>query len=217
MLVKADMHIHSTYSDGRGSPRDIVFYARYKGLQVIAITDHDTFQGALIARKETSKYGNELIVIIGNEVRSDKGDVLIYCYEPIDTPRQLGLLIDYAHENNCLVVPAHPFDTWRSGIGDSIYEYHGWDAIEVWNASASRGANKKAYKVAKELGLPGLANSDAHIVEYIGVAYTVIEVDELDIDSVFKAIRTNRIKPRFGYPPFKDFLKKIIWSIYRRF
>ncbi len=216
MWVKADMHIHTTYSDGRGSPRDVILYAKYKDLKVIAITDHDTFQGAVVASREASKYGEELIVIIGNEVRTDKGDILLYCYEPIDTPRDLGLLIDYAHENNCLVVPAHPFDTWRHGIGEALYEYSGWDAIEVWNASAPHGANKKACKAAKELGLPGLANSDAHVVEYIGVAYTLVELDELSVDSVFKAIKKKHVKPHYGYPPFRVFLKRIAWSISRR-
>ncbi len=215
--VMGDLHIHSTFSDGRASPREILLAAVYKDLRVIAITDHNTFRGAVEAARLSRNMPEAPLVIIGNEVRTDHGDILVYCYEPIDTPHRLDLLIDEAHANNCLVVPAHPFDTWRAGIGDAIYDYReAWDAIEVWNASASKGANKKAMEAARLMGLPGLANSDAHILEYIGAAYTVFEIDELSIEGVFRAITSGHVYPRTGYPPFNVFLKRISWSIRRR-
>ncbi|ABN69841.1 PHP C-terminal domain protein [Staphylothermus marinus F1] len=216
----ADMHIHSTYSDGRASPKEIILTAIYKGLNIISITDHNSFQGSIIASRLAKdlvrEYDEQLLVIIGNEVRTDKGDILVYCYEPIDVPRRIDYLIDKAHENNCLVVPAHPFDTLRLGIGDALFEYNGWDAIEVWNASADPRANREALRASKILGLPGIANSDAHIPEAIGSAYTVLELDELSVESVFKAIKNGNVHPHFGYPPFKVFIKKVEWSIERR-
>lgn len=215
MHVKADMHIHSTYSDGRASPREILIYAQYKGLAVISITDHDTFLGSVVAQRYLRSIQEDLVVIIGNEVRTDEGDILLYCYEPIDTPRTLEDLVDHAHSNNCLVVPAHPFDLFRLGIGTAIYEFKEWDAIEAWNASANKGANRKAVEVAKEMGLPMLANSDAHIPEYIGTAYTVLEIDELSVDGVFKAIKRGLVKPHYGYPPFNLVAKRFLWSIER--
>ncbi len=41
-----DLHMHTFYSDGRASPRELVTYAASIGLRTIAITDHDTAQGA---------------------------------------------------------------------------------------------------------------------------------------------------------------------------
>jgi len=215
MWVKADMHIHSTYSDGKASPRDILLYAREKNLSVIAITDHDTFQGAVVAAKEAARSYEDLVVVIGCEVRSSKGDILVYCNEPFNTPREVEHLIDKAHENNCLVVPAHPYDTYRYGIGDHIYEYKGWDAVEVWNAASTKGANRKAERAARVLNLPGLSNSDAHVVEYIGVAYTLIDVDRLNLESVLESIRKGRVKPIYGYPPFSALVSRIAWFIER--
>ena len=40
-----DLHLHTTASDGVMSPSEIVRYAKAKGLQAIAITDHDTIEG----------------------------------------------------------------------------------------------------------------------------------------------------------------------------
>ena len=40
-----DLHLHTTASDGIRSPSEVVRYAKAKGLQAIAITDHDTIEG----------------------------------------------------------------------------------------------------------------------------------------------------------------------------
>ncbi len=213
--IYADLHIHTSVSDGRASPIEALYAAMGKGLNAIAITDHNSFRGAILARKAAARLREAPLVIIGNEVRTQYGDVLVYCLDEVDIPYTLPELIDRAHEEGCLVVPAHPFDVLRLGIGDLVYELKGWDAIEVWNASASRGANRKAIEAAKLLGLPGLASSDAHIPEYIGVAYTIIEADGYSVEAVLDAIRKGRTRPRYGYPPFKYLLKRFAWSVRR--
>lgn len=215
MMVKADLHIHSTYSDGFNSPREIIYYGYYyKGLKVISITDHDTFHGSMNALTFVKNSGYDILVVLGAEVRTDHGDVLIYCEKEIDFPKKLDQLVDYAHENNCLVVPAHPFDILRLGVGDSIYEYK-WDAIEVWNASANKGANYRAIKAAKQLGLPALANSDAHVVNEIALAYTEIEMDELCFESFLKAIRRGLVKPIYGSMNFRLRARRIFLNVKR--
>jgi len=213
--LAADMHIHSTVSDGKASPMEIIYAAMDKGLDVISITDHNSFQGSVIAKKIASSINGAPIIIVGNEIRTQYGDVLVYCIEEPDIPFTLPELIDRAHEENCLVVPAHPFDIFRLGIGDMIYEFNGWDALEIWNASASHGSNKKAIKAAKILGLPGLANSDAHILECIGSAYTVIEVDDYSVEAILESIRKGRVHPHPGYPPFKYVIKRFAWGFRR--
>ena len=216
MRARADLHIHSTYSDGRCSPKDIIIEAINKGIDIISITDHNSFRGAIVAARYARELPDSPIVIIGNEVRTDLGDILVYCQEEFDAPRNVFELIDRAHENNCLVVPAHPFDIMRHGVGDHIFNIRGWDAIEVWNASAPPNANREAIKAARLLGLPGLASSDAHVPEYIGAAYTLIELEELSVESVLKAIKKGYVQPHYGYPDFKAFVKRVGWSIRRR-
>ncbi len=51
-----DLHIHTTYSDGSFTPKEVVMYARYKNISTIAITDHDTV------------VGNEEAVLIGKKI-----------------------------------------------------------------------------------------------------------------------------------------------------
>ena len=47
MAAKADLHIHTTYSDGKKSPLEVLNLAVSKGLKAISITDHDTVKGYL--------------------------------------------------------------------------------------------------------------------------------------------------------------------------
>lgn len=215
MSFKADLHIHSRYSDGRASPKEIVDYAVASGLSIISITDHDTFHGSMVASRLSSS-SNNIVVIMGVEVRTIDGDVLLYCREAVDFPRALDALIDKARENNCLVVPAHPFDVMRFGIGDKVFEYKGWSAIEVWNAGATTGANKKAVEAARMLNLPGIANSDAHILEHVGVAYTLVDAKDLTVSEVFEALLKGRVKPVQGRYPFRSMVKRLSWSIEHR-
>jgi 3',5'-nucleoside bisphosphate phosphatase len=56
-----DLHLHTTASDGVRTPSDLVNYAKTKGLQAIAITDHDTIEGLSEAMSEGMRLGFEVI------------------------------------------------------------------------------------------------------------------------------------------------------------
>ncbi|BEP16987.1 PHP domain-containing protein [Pyrofollis japonicus] len=215
--IRADLHMHSTFSDGRESPKEIIIKAVEKGLSAISITDHDTFQGAIVARNIVSEGSYDIVVLLGAEIRANEGDILIYCLEePLEKiPRNALELLDTAHENNCLAVPAHPFDIRRKGIGELVYEGK-WDAIEVFNSMSDPISNQKAMEAARILNLPGLANSDAHVAEAIGSAYNIITVDDLSEAAIMEAIKSGRVTPVPGRPGFGAIASTLMWSIERR-
>src|SRR4051794_9364212 len=57
----ADLHVHTTHSDGVCSPCEVVNAAAAVGLAAVAITDHDTVSGLAIARPEADRLGVELV------------------------------------------------------------------------------------------------------------------------------------------------------------
>ena len=83
--MKADLHLHTTASDGRLAPKELVSLAAKVGLDVIAITDHDTIDGIAPALA-AAKTSPSLTVIPGVEINTDvpHGEVHI-----------LGYFIDY--------------------------------------------------------------------------------------------------------------------------
>lgn len=68
-MLKADLHIHTSYSDGKLNPDKIIDLANEKGLKVIGVTDHDNIEGSQAMLEHSGKHGIE--VIPGIELSAD--------------------------------------------------------------------------------------------------------------------------------------------------
>lgn len=66
-FYKADFHMHTTYSDGLEPPELVAAAARERGLDIIAVTDHNHFDGSVMARQRAQEMGLDLTVILGEE------------------------------------------------------------------------------------------------------------------------------------------------------
>ncbi len=217
--LKAETHCHTTSSDGRHPPDQVVLEANKKGLDFLAVTDHNTFRGAVLAQRAVKLRGLEKPVVIpGNEVRTTKGDVLVLCEKPLSKIKKDPWdLRDLADENNCVMIAAHPYSLIEPAVGDFIREASElFDAIEVWNATNLPFLNSKAARVARELGKPGTAGSDAHVKEEIGSAYTLVYTDEGSVESFLEAVRKGDIRPVKGLPSLTAVLAHLAWGVKRR-
>lgn len=86
-MIRADFHIHTTASDGRMTPADIVMHAVKAGLTHIALTDHDTVDGLLAIEQEMES--KQLVIFSGIEFSTDVSDFEIHI---------LGYGIDIYHD-----------------------------------------------------------------------------------------------------------------------
>ena len=104
MEVKLDLHIHSEHSpDGRMALDEIVACARARGLQGVAVCDHDR------ALTETWD-APDFLLIPGIELSTDRGHLLgLFVTEQIEA-RELDAAIDAVHACGGLAVMAHPFE-----------------------------------------------------------------------------------------------------------
>jgi len=211
VLIKADFHIHSLVSDGSMHPREIVRIAKKKNLKAIAITDHDSFEGSILANRNDC---GSIIVLYGAEVRTEYGDVLVLCTHPIRIYKKLSELVTYARLNNCLLIPAHPFDIIRAGVGRLAY-LKIWDGIECWNGSSDLLTNMLAWATLQGTRNASIANSDAHVPEMLGIPYNIVEVKDLTRDDVLEALRKGHVKPIPGYT-LSGLASKWSWTIRRR-
>ena len=165
--MKADLHIHSEYSnDGVSTVQQIIDTAVERGLGCIAITDHNSFEAY-----EVAKDNGKVIVIPGVEVSSKEGHILAYGVDR-NIPRDMSVkeTIDAIHDAGGIAFAAHPY-RWWSGLGEKNVIDHEFDGVEVKNARCVRGSNKKAERLAERVNRPISAGSDAHTPEFIGDGY----------------------------------------------
>lgn len=80
MQIQADLHIHTTASDGDLSPHEIVLLAKTQGLSAMAVTDHDTTSGLSEAMTDAEKLGITLIPGIEISAVYDPGTLHILGY-----------------------------------------------------------------------------------------------------------------------------------------
>jgi len=193
--VKADLHVHTVYSpDSLITLETLVFYAKRRGLNAVAVTDHNRVEGALKFAGET-----DFLIIPGTEVNSSDGHIVALNVREV-IPRDLSAeeTVERIHEAGGIAVACHPFAMFKGSLGK--HASGKFDAIETINASASpfKRSVRKAEKVAERFKLPRVAGTDAHYAPAIGYAYTVVDA-ELNADAVVKAIAAGRCEP-FGAP-----------------
>ncbi|HSP88325.1 MAG TPA: PHP domain-containing protein, partial [Ignavibacteriaceae bacterium] len=84
MSGKADLHIHTTHSDGAFSPKEIVLKAKQASLDIISITDHDNIKGFKEAAEVGKELGVEVIpgVEISSEISNREIHILGYFFDP---------------------------------------------------------------------------------------------------------------------------------------
>jgi predicted metal-dependent phosphoesterase TrpH len=191
MQVKADLHVHTTYSsDSIITPKELVFYAKKRGLTAVAVTDHNQIEGARKIAKQT-----DFLIIPGTEISSMHGHIVGLNVNAL-IPRGLSAeeTVDRIHQAGGIAIACHPFALFKGSVGKHVSGK--FDAVETINASAfpfSR-ATRKANQLAERLKLPQVAGTDAHYGPVIGQAYTLIDA-EANVEAIVKAIANGQCVP----------------------
>ena len=193
--------MHTHYSrDSIMSPEDLVARCVRVGLNCIAVTDHNTIEGAL-AVKAIAPF----TVIVGEEVASAEGEITgLFLSETIPPGlTHLETATRIKAQGGVVSIP-HPFDRFRRAVITSkaleeILPYA--DVVEVFNSRNSlSGADRKAYEFAEQHGLLASGVSDAHTTLELGRTY--VEMPEFDgsPEGFKKALAAGRIVARRTSP-----------------
>jgi predicted metal-dependent phosphoesterase TrpH len=183
---KADMHMHTTYSDGCATIDELLEHVQmHMQLDVIAITDHDQIEGALRARDLWAEGSYRFDFVVGEEVTTKEGHLLgLFIEKRIQPGLSMERSIDLIHEQGGLAVIAHPLHRFfrhscQKDVMDRIHASKDvwFDGIETWNASfCGIYANYIAMSANRSLyGLAELGNSDAHTLSAVGSGITWFE------------------------------------------
>ena len=199
-LVTVELHCHTYHSkDSLMLPARMLEICRRKKIDRIAITDHNTIDGALEAQRLAPER-----VIVGEEIMTDRGELLGYfLLETIPPGLSPEETIGRLREQGAVISVSHPFDSVRRGSWDEADLREilpSVDAIETFNARVwSRGANERAQALADEVGLAGTVGSDAHAYLELGRAYLRM-TDFKGPAEMLSALQTAEIAARRSSP-----------------
>jgi predicted metal-dependent phosphoesterase TrpH len=173
-MLRVDLHLHSHYShDGRSSLDELIQRAHECRLDRIALTDHNTVEGALNFLRIAPE-----LAIAGEEIKTLEGEVIglfiASRVPPFLTPEET---MDRIHKMGGLTYIPHPLDRHRANFrAERMVELaNRIDVIESYNPWCDAAANTAAARLAEELGKPQATGSDSHSAEELGRSWMEME------------------------------------------
>ena len=164
---------------------------RKKGLQGMALTDHNIFHEPIKMKKEAFK---DFLVIPGVEISTADGHLLaLNVTEPIQRHLSIEETVERVIDVGGEPIVPHLFRL-LSGIKLEKLKavHHRIAAIEVFNGCSTPNTNLKTAKIARRLNLGGTGGSDSHDPTYAGYAYTVVDTTDLRVDTILSEIHTKK-------------------------
>lgn len=181
--MQLDLHCHTRYSFDCGmSPRKVVRLARVRGLDAIAITDHNEVAGAYEAREYARQIGIE--VIIGEEITTRAGDILgLFLRERIRTYDPFEAIDEIKRQGGIAILP-HPF-SGRVAIDERVVrKVHGCEGYNARHSKVKELENSAGepdvVEFARQYQLALTAGSDAHFYADVGRARTIVSASSLE-------------------------------------
>ena len=192
-VLKIDLHMHTHFSPDSGAPsKSIIDRCLKKGFNCIAVTDHNTIQGAVEVQNIAP-----FPVIVGEEIRSSAGDIIgLFLLEEV--PKGLSPLdtVEAIKDQGGLVMVPHPFDRLRSSAikYDALQEILPYiDVFEVFNAhNILKRDNDRAVAFSRDHHLVSAAVSDSHTPLELGSTYMVVP----DFDGTAKGFKESLARAR---------------------
>ncbi|MBD3184535.1 PHP domain-containing protein [Candidatus Poribacteria bacterium] len=212
-MIKIDLHVHTSCSpDSLIKVDKLLETCDYKGLDCIAVTDHDEIDCAIrLHEQEPSR------IIVGEEIHTSSGEIIgLFLKEKISPYQSPMDTIKAIKSQGGLVYLPHPFDRLRGSVMEEQAIEEIWQEIDIVEVFNSRNtfswSNTRALKFAEERNLIKGVGSDAHSKYEVGKSFVVIEPFDSPQDFLEK-LADGDIK-KFKTPVAFNFITKI-YKIFR--
>lgn len=201
-IYRCDLHSHSTHSDGRYSIDEINKWIEHAGLDLLAVTDHDTLSQteecnrfpSLWSGIEVSAFKHHVVVLSPNENVTEEYESLKEMLDKIKNGRGLPFI-------------AHPCGWYRNPYtSEAIQEIENLEntfLMEIGNGAGNMFnyfdvTDAEAIKLWDRLLMDGkkvlgLGNTDAHMAYQLGIIWNGILCETLDSIDVIKTIEKGRL------------------------
>jgi hypothetical protein len=196
LTLAVDLHVHTAPGDGALLPWDLAREARRRGLDAIAITDHNQMIGVRATSPLSTPFG--VLLIPGEEITMAHVHIAaVGLNHAVDWRGSIPAIAAAVHTQGGVAIAAHPVGDQRASWTDDAFR--AVDGVEVaqpamFTSSAYRADLRSAYDQAR-LAHPNIAaigSSDYHTAEPLGFCRTYVFVREATAAGVVDAIRGGR-------------------------
>lgn len=199
---KINLHTHTTRSDGKRPPEEVIARYASAGYDAIALTDHWQFAPNGEANGMTVLSGAEYNILGNNDAGTGIFHILtIGATEEPAVAREMSAqeLVDAIHRAGGLAILAHP--AWSLDSPEIILPVNGFDATEIYNSISGVHHSRRADSslivdllACRKRYYPLLATDDAHYYDGSDdcVSWVMVEADDASPKSLLDAIRREK-------------------------
>ena len=197
LVLEADFHVHTYLGDGLLSPIGVVLHAERRGLDAIAITNHNQVLAAKAARAFSRMIDGPL-VLVGQEITSPTWHLIGAGIESrVDWRPPLADVIAAVHEQGGVAIAAHPTARCRDAYGDlSKLNLDGTEVVHAMVLAEDGGEAaqelREFYRAAQPHGVAAIGSTDHHFFDFLGAVRTYVFVEAATEEGVLEAIREGR-------------------------
>ncbi len=184
-MGRADLHIHSLASDGVSTVSEILGAAVERGVDVIAITDHERIDAAIAAQRMAQARELPIEVIVGEEISTRGGHLVgLFLSERIRPWQSLRTSVARVHDQGGIAIVAHPLVPYplcasgrsiRRLLDEQDAQVHP-DGIEAFNpTTAGMRWTRRVPEFVATTGRAAVGSSDAHRASDVGQAVTTFD------------------------------------------
>jgi predicted metal-dependent phosphoesterase TrpH len=193
-MLRLDLHLHTWGSwDCLSHPDEVLEQARARGVERIAITDHNRLGVALaMAARHPDA------IIAGEEVKTAEGiDVIgLYLFEAIPKGTPMLEVVKRIRDQGGIVYLPHPYAAGKGGGGrhaETLAPHV--DVVEVWNGRLqSAAAQEAARALAQRTGRLMGVGTDAHSVAEVGASWIQVPHHPNNPGALLDALRSGRVE-----------------------
>jgi predicted metal-dependent phosphoesterase TrpH len=196
VVLAVDLHVHAAPGDGALLPWDLAREARRRGLDAIAITNHNQMIGVRATSPLSTPFG--VLLIPGEEITMPHAHVAAVGLDhAIDWRGSVPAIAAAVHAQGGIAIAAHPVGDQRASWTDD--DFRAVDGVEVahpamFASEAYRRDLRSAYDEARRAhpNIAAIGSSDDHTGEPIGLCRTYVFAREATTAGVLDAIRSGR-------------------------
>ena len=195
-VLEADFHVHSHAGDGLLSPFGLMLLAQSKGLDVIAITDHNQIYAARAGRW-FSKLVQGPTVIVGEEITAPDYHLIgLGLNERVSWHPPLEEVMREVHGQGGVAIAAHPSQQYERIFGSALKDLDGAEVMHPLAYSSGNRAKemREFYRRAKgeRPSVTAIGSSDYHWFNALGVCRTYVFVRNNSEADILESLRTGR-------------------------